>query len=211
MCIYSNKNHPSGYYVYAYLRKNGTPYYIGKGIRGRAWGKHRYKIKDSEYLSGIQEPKNNTKIVILESGLSEIGAFALERRMIRWYGRIDSKTGILRNRTDGGEGSVGSIKSDETKKKMSTSSLGIPKSESHKRNTSLGMMGNVPVNKGIRGVVKLPYRSNPTIHKFRHEDGTVEICTMYDLWNKYNLEQSNIRAVLAGRKKSCSGWRLIKE
>jgi hypothetical protein len=96
------------YYTYAYLRKNGTPYYIGKGSGKRAWTIHRYNNK------GIQLPKDKSRIVILENNLTEIGAFALERRYIRWYGRKDLCTGILRNKSDGGEG--GSNDGPETRR-----------------------------------------------------------------------------------------------
>lgn len=83
------------YYVYAYINsKTMLPYYIGKGKGKRAY----------TYHGTVSVPKNRNFIVFLETNLSEIGALAIERRMIRWYGRECDGSGILKNLTAGGEG-----------------------------------------------------------------------------------------------------------
>ena len=131
MTIYSKQTPPEGFYVYAYLREDGTPYYIGKGSGNRAWINHRRITKSGKvYFKGIQTPNDAIRIIILETSLTEVGAFALERRYIRWYGRRDTGSGILRNLTSGGEGLTDVIRTDEWCQRISDSLSGIIRSES---------------------------------------------------------------------------------
>jgi hypothetical protein len=101
---------PNRFYTYAYLREDGTPYYIGKGSRKRAYERNRWEIKP---------PKDKCRIIILKQNLNEEEAFKHEKYMISVFGRKDLGNGILRNRTNGGEGPSGVLVSEETRRKQS--------------------------------------------------------------------------------------------
>lgn len=88
------------YYVYFYLRSDFAPYYVGKGKGRRAWKKGKNEVNP---------PKDKTRIILVEENLTDIQAFILERYYIRWFGRKDIGTGILRNKTDGGDGASGLV------------------------------------------------------------------------------------------------------
>jgi hypothetical protein len=100
------------YYTYAYLREDRTPYYIGKGSERRIYSTNR-KFKP---------PKDKSRIIFLKKNLTEAEAFRHEVYMIAVLGRKDLGTGILHNRTDGGEGTSGI--SEETRKKLSELRVG---------------------------------------------------------------------------------------
>ena len=126
------------FYVYAHLREDLTPQYIGKGRGKRALSEKRT----------IPKPKDPSRIVLLHEDLDEETAFDLEVSLIYHYGRKDIGTGILWNFTDGGEGSSGLVHSEEAKKKMSIVHKGKIISEEQKKKISDSLKGQIPWNKG---------------------------------------------------------------
>jgi len=140
------------YYTYAYLREDGTPYYIGKGKGFRLYVKKR-----------IVPLPSKDRIIYLKRNLTEQEAIKHEIYMIAVYGRKNLGTGILRNLTNGGEGTSGRIVSEEQKEIQSLKMSGVnhpfygkTASKEHKENISNALFGkkkskehieNLPQNK----------------------------------------------------------------
>ena len=106
---------PKRFYTYAYLREDKTPYYVGKGS-----GKRLY-VNQNRVIS---PPKDKSRIIFLKQNLTEEEAFRHEIYMIAVFGRKDLGTGILHNKTDGGDGVSGLIHSLETRAKLSVTNKG---------------------------------------------------------------------------------------
>lgn len=134
------------FYVYAYLREDGTPYYIGKGCGRRAWkvGSH----------GRINVPIDSARIQVVLSQLTEDQAFAAEKLLVDWLGRKDIGTGILRNQKCGGEG--GQSLGPAVRAKMSAAHKGKPShrkgknlSADHREKIREAMLGKASPNKGV--------------------------------------------------------------
>jgi len=130
---------PRRFYTYAYLRVNKTPYYIGKGSGRRIYSMHH---------KGISVPKEKSRIIYLKQNLTEEEAFKHEKYMIAVFGRKDLGTGILHNKSDGGDGASGSVRSIETRRKISKSKKGKLLSEETKRKLSEALKGEKNPNYG---------------------------------------------------------------
>ena len=104
------------YYIYSYLREDHSPYYIGKGSGKRAYTKGPKEVKP---------PRDKSRVKIIKADLTEEEAFLLEKLYILMFGRVDLGTGILRNKSDGGDGSSGYIVSLEERKRRSERMKGV--------------------------------------------------------------------------------------
>lgn len=95
------------YYCYFYIRRDGTPYYVGKGCNERI---------NSKNHPGISLPPKERRIKVAQN-LTEEAAIEMEKMYIKKYGRKDLGTGILYNRTDGGDNPPTMIKNNPNHKK----------------------------------------------------------------------------------------------
>ncbi len=119
--------------VYQHIRKDTNEvFYVGIGKKE----KRAYSKDDrNKHWKNIVN-KVGYYVEIIYNDLEWSLACNMEKYLIEAYGRLDLGTGLLCNKTDGGDGALGLIQSEESRKKIIESKKGKKASEDHKRKLS---------------------------------------------------------------------------
>lgn len=131
-------------YVYRHVRldKNEV-FYVGIGLTNDEKYTRAYSKKGRNNIwKGITSRVEYKVEVFFEDDCNEV-IREKEKEFIALYGRIDLNTGTLCNLTDGGDGSVNLIVSEETRRKQSESRKGKKHTEEAKKNMSMRQKGRV--------------------------------------------------------------------
>ena len=189
------------YYTYAYLREDGTPYYVGKGRGNRLYDRsHRISIPTKD------------RIIFLKQNLTEEEAFRHEIYMIAVLGRKDLGTGILRNLTDGGEGSSGVIMSDGRKSKISKKLKNRVFTLKHRKNLSDAQKGKKLTKEHKEKIIK--NLKVPLLYWYEIISPTNEIFIVDNL-RQFSLENdlhtSHMYSVCNKKFNHHKNWKVVKK
>jgi hypothetical protein len=133
------------YYIYFYLRRDGTPYYIGRGKKNRAYAKHIRR-------NGVDiKPKDRNNIKIVKINLTKEQSLYLEKKYIQKYGRKEFG-GILINIKQGGEDV--SDWTPNMKDKMSKLFIGKKLKQETKIKMSIAHKGKKPTIESLKKMVE---------------------------------------------------------
>jgi len=207
----------NNYYTYAYLREDGTPYYIGKGKEKRIYDRRKNDIKP---------PKDKSRCIFLKQNLTEEEAFRHEEYMISIFGRKDLGTGSLYNQTNGGQGCSGRVMSleqrqhlsllkkgkkayditEETRRKMSYSASKRNHTEESKNKISLAHKGKSkpPLPKEVKEKISSSLCKNKWLVELPTGE-TLEVINLRQFCIENNLNTGHI----SSRRKS-KGYKVTK-
>jgi len=219
------------YYTYAYLREDGTPYYIGKGKKrkfGNAYSRTLAKHNN------ISIPPQD-RILILKHFDLEFDAYKHEMYMIDVFGRKNVSTGILHNKTMGGEGvsnvsqeqreriskiHKGKVLSAETRKKISGARLsrGYRLNEEQRKHLSHIFTGEGNPNYGkkhssktLKKISEGTKNKNLKTRQFIALNGeTITIDNLREYCEKHNLNYACMMNLHNGQGKTYKGYKKMK-
>jgi hypothetical protein len=193
---------PYRFYTYAYLREDKTPYYIGKGSGYRIYYRRKNEV--------IKPPKDKTRIIFLKQNLTEEEAFRHEKYMIAVFGRKDIGTGILHNRTDGGEGPANIKRTRKHIESLMRGRLSYTFTDEVKnkiRNTLKEKNIKPPSRKGIKHNENFFNKRCKITYEVTSPYGEIFITNRIKTFcEENNLHCGTIRDVAKGKYKQHKGW-----
>jgi len=125
--------------IYRHIRLDTNEvFYIGIGKSSdRAFS---YKKRNKHWNNIVN--KTEYEVQVLKSDLSWDDACELEKILISYYGRKDLGLGPLVNMTDGGDGCIGFIITDEYRDRLSKSLKGRVFTDEHKQKIGISKLNN---------------------------------------------------------------------
>jgi len=147
-------------YVYRHIRLDkNEPFYIGIGSDNLFKRAFDNKSSRRNIIWNKIINKTQYRVDIIIDNISWEEACNKEKEFISLYGRIDKKNGILSNLTDGGDGTLGVLVTDEKKLLMSKRFSGKMNPMYGKKNSPESIakgiqkrIGVAPWNKGLKNI-----------------------------------------------------------
>ena len=147
-------------------------------------------------------PTETSNIVLLETNLMEEDAFRLEVELIAKHGRKDLGTGILHNRTDGGQGGAGQIFTEEHRSKISKALTGITRpshTEERKQQISEKLKGR-PKSEETKLKLRLAHNKNSNPIGTKRSEETKQKMRLAQLGKKHSEETKKKMKETRGKK-----------
>ena len=190
-------------YVYRHIRKDKNEvFYIGIGSDSDYYRANKFSERN-EIWNRI---KNKTEILveILHKNIEWGEACRIEIELIKKYGRINNKTGILSNMTDGGEGTLNKVINEDTRYLLGNGNRGKKRTEESKKRQSESVKG-----------IKKPKEHGEKIRQYRtgkkmSEESKLKISKNSkgrSSWNKGITfsEESKLKMSISKKGKKTSG------
>jgi group I intron endonuclease len=103
---------------------------------------------------------------------------------------------------------------EEARKNMSEAKLGSKHhfygkklSLAHRKKIGAAGKGRKHTTEVIQKITQV--KISHKVYTFVHETRGIKTCTQYDLYTQFNLNKSNLNAVIKGKRKSTGGWKLV--
>lgn len=193
---------PEGFYVYRHVDASGVVFYVGKGKERRGW---HISGRSKEWVSVVE---GGYRVEVVRDRMSDCCSITLEKVLIGAYG-VDNLT----NKSTGGEGSSGAVRSDASKVRYSLSKMGnasrtgMKHTEEAKRKIGEKHRGKV-VSQETRRRLSAAFSCKDVL-TFVHDDGAVFTGIRADFIRKYNMHKGAVYGLVKGKSKVAKGWRLV--